>query len=102
MLVYFTVFSFCAQYNQEAAISIGYFAGVAAHFLGNRYITFQDETSFWLQLPKYGTTVLINYLITLGVAYFLMDWSPYIVITASIGTTVVSGFLFTKNWVFKP
>lgn len=89
----------------QYAVSIAYVLSVIFHFTGNRNVTFKSrEPNLLLQVLKYLTMVLTNYLITLSIVHFVVEklhCSPYIGIIASIGTTVWAGYLMSRLWVFR-
>lgn len=89
---------------QRLSVSISYLAAVTFHFLSNRFFTFQaGNANVYKQLVKYIIVTCLNYVITIVVVdvcvkiFFL---SPYIGVMAAIATTVMTGFLFLKYWVF--
>lgn len=106
--VYFSVFSLCLSLfagHYIAATTLGYVVAVCVHFLGNRYITFQDQLSTQVKhvILKYLTMLLVNY----GLSIMIVDamvglygFSPYVGIITSIVGTTLSGFLLSKYWVF--
>jgi len=89
----------------QYAVSIAYVLSVIFHFTGNRNVTFKSrEPNLFLQVSKYLTMVLTNYLITLAIVHFVVEklhFSPYIGIITSIGTTVWTGYLMSRLWVFR-
>ena len=89
---------------QRLSVSISYLTAVTFHFLSNRSFTFQaGNSNVYKQLIKYIVVTCLNYVITIVVVdacvkiFFL---SPYIGVMAAIATTVMTGFLFLKYWVF--
>jgi putative flippase GtrA len=89
----------------QYAVSIAYVLSVIFHFTGNRNVTFKSrESNLALQVLKYLTMVFTNYLITLTIVHFVVEklhFSPYIGIIASISTTVWTGYLMSRLWVFR-
>jgi len=90
---------------QRVSVSISYLMAVTFHFLSNRSFTFQaGNANVFKQLVKYIAVTCLNYVITIVVVdvcvkiFFL---SPYIGVMAAIATTVMTGFLFLKYWVFS-
>jgi len=90
---------------QRLSVSISYLTAVTFHFLSNRSFTFQaGNANVFKQLVKYIAVTCLNYVITIVVVdvcvkiFFL---SPYIGVMAAIATTVMTGFLFLKYWVFS-
>jgi|GEM_PF-716650 len=89
---------------RRLSVSISYLAAVTFHFFSNRFFTFQaGNANVYRQLVKYIAVTCLNYVITIVVVdvcvkiFFL---SPYIGVMAAIATTVMTGFLFLKYWVF--
>ena len=89
---------------QRLSVSISYLTAVIFHFLSNRLFTFQaGNANVYKQLVKYIIVTCLNYVITIVVVevcvkvFFL---SPYMGVMAAIATTVMTGFLFLKYWVF--
>ncbi|MBL7084036.1 MAG: GtrA family protein [Candidatus Aminicenantes bacterium] len=89
---------------QRLSVSISYIAAVTFHFLSNRFFTFQaGNADVFKQLIKYIIIVCLNYIITIvvvDVCVKTLFLSPYIGVMAAIATTVMTGFLFLKYWVF--
>ncbi len=89
---------------QRLSVSISYLAAVTFHFLSNRSFTFQaGKANVYKQLVKYIVVTCLNYVITIvvvDVCVKILFLSPYIGVMAAIATTVMTGFLFLKYWVF--
>lgn len=100
----FTVLWKWVGLNYKVAVSFAYVLSVIVHFVVNRKLTFQsDHTHFLLQMPRYLTMILINYLITLGITRIVVEvlhLSPYLGILFSIGVTINVSFLMLRYWVF--
>lgn len=100
---FFFLFQFTSL-NYEVSISISYILSVIFHFTANRRFTFKrHDVHFYHQLPKYLCMVLFNYIITLGVMYFIVEvtqLSPYVGNVAAIGMTVMTGYAMSRYWVF--
>lgn len=106
--IYFVSFTVCWKYyffNYKISISIAYVLSVITHFILNRRLTFGSyQEKFHPQLARYLLMVLLNYCITFLVVRVVvtdMKLSPYIGIVLSIGATLLTGYLMSKNWVFK-
>lgn len=86
-------------------ISIAYFLSVLVHFFGNKHYTFRDNTKIKIpQICKYLLVVAANYAITVCVASFalrVLQTNAYIATAMSIGATTCSGYLLSRNLVFK-
>ncbi len=89
---------------QRLSVSISYLAAVSFHFLSNRFFTFQaGNANVYKQLVKYIIVACLNYVITImvvDVCVKILSLSPYIGVMAAIATTIMTGFLFLKYWVF--
>lgn len=106
--VYFFVFSLCLYVfvgHYIVATTLGYFIAVCVHFLGNRYITFQDQIDLQVMpvIIKYFAMLLVNYGLSIMIVDVLVGGygvSAYLGIAMSIVGTTFSGFLLSKYWVF--
>lgn len=104
--------SFWLSYNAAAlglfvATAIAYVAGLVTSYLLNRFWVFRVNAAgeqFVTSTFRYGTLLLVNFLLTYGMLWAMQDWlgiSPY------IGKFVVWTFLIFWNyamdkvWVFK-
>ena len=89
---------------QRLSVSISYLTAVTFHFLSNRSFTFQaGNSNVYKQLIKYIVVTCLNYVITIvvvDVCVKILFLSPYIGVMAAIATTVMTGFLFLRYWVF--
>lgn len=89
---------------QRLSVSISYLTAVTFHFLSNRSFTFQaGNANVFKQLVKYILVTCLNYVITIvvvDVCVKILFLSPYIGVMAAIATTVMTGFLFLRYWVF--
>ncbi len=89
---------------QRLSVSVSYVAAVTFHFLSNRSFTFRaGNANIFKQLIRYIIVTCLNYIITIVVVDVCVEvllLSPYIGVMAAIGTTVMTGFLFLKYWVF--
>jgi len=89
---------------QRLSVSISYITAVTFHFLSNRFFTFQaGNANIYKQLVKYIVVTCLNYVITIvvvDVCVKILFLSPYIGVMAAIATTVMTGFLFLRYWVF--
>jgi putative flippase GtrA len=90
--------------NYQFAVSVSYVLSVILHFLVNRKLTFEgDHTHFLMQMPRYLTMIIVNYLITLGVTRMvveLLHLTPYLGIIFSISVTINVSYLMMRYWVF--
>ncbi len=107
-IVYFSVFSLLwkvLEVNYNIAITIAYILSVIFHFNANRYFTFKSHGKKILQhLIKYFIMLLFNYAVTLVIVYIIVEHlylSPYLGIVISIGTTMNTGYLLSRYWIFQ-
>ena len=100
----FTFFWSIVGIPYDFSASIAYLCSVVFHFIANRTITFKNKNMRFLQqIGKYITMVGINYIITISIVRYVvlvLKLSPYFGIIFSIGTTVGTGFLLSRYWVF--
>jgi len=106
--VYFGVFALLHDMIGAAyqiAVSCGYVAGVAFHFVANRNLTFKDAGGHIpSQLAKYAVVAAVNYVITLvvvGIAVEGFGLSPYLGVLAAVATTTFTGYALFARWVFR-
>lgn len=106
--VYFGVFALLHDMIGAAyqiAVSCGYVAGVAFHFVANRNLTFKDaDGHIPSQLVKYAVVAAVNYVITLvvvGIAVEGFGLSPYLGVLAAVATTTFTGYALFARWVFR-
>jgi putative flippase GtrA len=92
--------------NYQLAVSISFVLSVIFHFMANRRFTFNSHGAhFFNHVTKYLVMVALNYTITMIVVHAaveILQLSPYIGICLAIGTTVCSGYLISRFWVFQP
>ena len=100
----FFIFWHVLEFHYEWAVSCSYVISICVHFLGNRHVTFRNKKEkFWPQFLRYLCMVVINYFVTLFVVFGVVHWvhlPPYVGVIASIGATVMVGFVMAKYWVF--
>lgn len=98
------LFEVCA-FRLDWSVSIAYSASVLVHFLGNKHYTFRNTAKTGAtEVLRYLGVVLLNYLITIGVVWLVVEVfksNPYTAIVASIAATFGLGFALSKLWVFK-
>lgn len=91
--------------DYAAAISCAYLFSLSFNFTANRFITFSSYRRAWrLQLTKYLTIALLNYLLSLLVVHAVVvdcRLSAYIGSIVAIGATVMTGYLFSKYWIYS-
>jgi putative flippase GtrA len=90
--------------DYRIAVSIAYAFAVSFHFLANRKFTFRVvDNKVIRQSIRYLGVLLINYLITISVVFFLVTKhgaSTYLSAAISIIVTVGVGYFASKFWVF--
>lgn len=102
--VIFTLLYGLFHLHYQWALTIGYFSGAVANFMLNRQVTFQVMDKMHRQLIKYLILLLTNYYINLTIVYFLVDhlqYSPYVAVIISIGSTVMFTYIASKYWVYR-
>lgn len=107
-VIYFCVFVLFFRWlhlHYMIAISIAYLLSLIFNFTANRFITFSNKEKQWhLHLMKYLCIAFFNYLVSLATVHAVVEelhLSPYFGIVAAIGMTVMSGYLFSKNWIYR-
>jgi len=87
------------------SITAAYITSTTFHFLANRHFTFSATgDSHGNQLLRYLVMWVVNYVITLVIVSFCvknLGLSPYIGVCVSVAVTVVTGYLFSRFWVFR-
>ncbi|GAB7521230.1 GtrA family protein [Paraburkholderia sp. 2C] len=87
------------------SITAAYIASTTFHFLANRHFTFgATDDSHGNQLLRYLVMWVVNYVITLGIVSFCvknLGLSPYVGVCVSVAVTVMTGYLFSRFWVFR-
>src|SRR6266496_6676220 len=93
--------------NLFIATAVAYLAGLVTSYALNRFWVFAQNVTgeqFSTSAFRYGTLLLVNFLITYGLLWAMQDWLG---ITPYIGKFVVWTFLIFWNyamdkvWVFK-
>lgn len=86
-------------------VSVSYLMAASFHFFANRKFTFvASGGDVRAQVIRYVSILLLNYLITIGVVSYLVDFlffSHYVAAVIAIGLTVAVGYLTSKFWVFS-
>jgi putative flippase GtrA len=106
----FSIFLFYILYNlfgiaYQLTVFFVYVATVVCHFTLHRNYTFgASAQNVYLNTTKYSLLLLLNYLLTLVVAWLiiLFNLSPYLTFCLSPPITALSSFVFFKHFVFKP
>jgi putative flippase GtrA len=87
------------------SITAAYILSTAFHFLANRHFTFgASADSHRQQLPRYFVMWCVNYVLTLMIVNVCVKHfglSPYIGVCASVVVTVMTGYAFSRFWVFR-
>ncbi|MGY2084922.1 GtrA family protein [Blastococcus sp. SYSU DS0539] len=85
------------------ATSAGFWLSFAANFLANKYFTFGVRTGGGVQLRRYVSLVVLNYLANLGIVTGLVALSVPAVVAkvVAVGLLWVVNFVAYKHWVFR-
>lgn len=84
--------------------SFAYFTATVLHFLLSRHFTFKSINALSYQIPRYISTALINFLITMMVVWSVVNLLllPAVVgVILAIGASLVVGFFLNRFWVFS-
>lgn len=110
-ILYFSLFSllwYGFKIHYGIAVSIAYLTSATFQFFANQRYTFQNREKRWhkifYQMVRYVIMVLINYVITLAVVYFVVEvlrFSPPVGVVVTVGITVFSSYLLSRYWVFS-
>ena len=91
--------------DYRISISIAYATGVLLHFALHRKYTFRASSQQLAQTAgKYFLMLLLNYLLTLAVSWFVVEVGrlpPSFTVVASTTVTTGTGFFMMKYFVFK-
>lgn len=84
------------------ATSLGFAAGLVFNYLAHARVTFKASRSLSTAF-RYGVLVMANYLITLALVIAFQRWlgSPLIGKVVSLPIIAISGFLWSRYWVFR-
>jgi putative flippase GtrA len=84
------------------ATTLGFFVGLVANFLLHTHVTFGVNYSN-CALFRFATVVMINYSLTLSSVYIFQIGlnMPLLGKLISLPFVAISGFLLSKNWVYK-
>lgn len=87
------------------AVAVAYGGAIVFHFQTNRQIIFQVESIIIkLQIVRYLEMALLNYMIQLvviRVCFNALNFNFYLSSFLGVLTTMASGYLLMKHWVFK-
>lgn len=87
------------------SITLAYITSTTFHFLANRHFTFgAHDESHKNQLARYLVMWCVNYVITIVIVRICVkdfELSPYLGVCASVVVTVMTGYLFSRFWVFR-
>ena len=85
--------------------SLAYFIAVSTHFVLTRLYTFQIKSGdLNKEISKYLLVLIINYSINMGVIFFMVHFlmtSSFFGAVFGIICTTLTGFFFSKLWIFK-
>ncbi|OGT42619.1 MAG: hypothetical protein A3F13_09420 [Gammaproteobacteria bacterium RIFCSPHIGHO2_12_FULL_40_19] len=101
----FVVFFRWAHLHYLVANSLSYFISTTFNFIANRNITFSGRGNAWhLHLMKYLCIAFLNYLVSLVTVHLVvtdLHLTPYFGVVIAIGMMVMSGYLFSKHWIYR-
>lgn len=101
----FVVFFRWVHLHYAIAISLSYLISTTFNFIANRNITFSHGGTGWhLHLMKYLCIAFFNYLVSLLTVHLIVKdfhFTPYVGVVLAIGMTVMSGYLFSKHWIYR-
>ncbi len=98
------VFLRYVEASKPILVALAFLLAMGFQYLVNRAFTFRSQKKIIKELPRYLVAALFNYLITLLVVYFAIDFLLISEVLASIVAsllTAVSGYLLALLWVFK-
>ncbi|HHQ4804307.1 GtrA family protein [Aeromonas veronii] len=85
------------------SVTLAFIAGLAANYILHTNITFRSKAST-TNATKFLFVVAFNYLLTLAVIKFGVDFASFGVIVSkiiSLPIVAISGFILSKYWVYK-
>lgn len=84
--------------------SLAYIIATVLHFLLSRHFTFKNINALSYQIPRYLSTALVNFLITMMVVWSVVNLLllPAVVgVILAIGASLIIGFFLNRFWVFS-
>jgi len=95
-----------AFFGPYAALTIAYGISTAYHFMMNRHFTFRSsgvDGGILAILPRYGSVVLLNYVISLVVVRiaFSAGFRIQVGMLAGVILTTIVSFTLAKIWIFR-
>jgi putative flippase GtrA len=106
--VNFLTFHMCYAWvnlDYRISVSLAYVITLVSHFLLHRYFTFNAaEQQLFHNVGKYLALLGLNYVITISMAWFVVEilkLSPYFAVIATTAVTACSSFFVMKYFVFK-
>ncbi|MBI3774085.1 MAG: GtrA family protein [Gammaproteobacteria bacterium] len=101
---FFHLFYGLLHLDYKIAVSFAYLITVASHFLLHRVFTFEAAGQhLGHNTGKYVVMLVLNYTITVMVAWFVVEVlrvSPYVGVIASTAATASTSFFLMKYFVF--
>lgn len=88
----------------EISNTIGYLVGFLISFYLNKKFNFKSNGQIKDELSKFGVSMLVAYLVNLGVLIFLvrlLDVNKYVSQIVAGGFYVLVGYTMSKSWVFR-
>jgi putative flippase GtrA len=101
----FHLFYALGDLDYRISVSLAYGITVVSHFLLHRFFTFDAAgQQLFRNLGKYLAMLVLNYGITIAMAWFVVEvigLSPYFGVIASTAATACSSFFVMKYFVFE-
>ncbi|MBN6071050.1 GtrA family protein [Aggregatibacter actinomycetemcomitans] len=97
------LFSKILLWNNELSISLAFILGLVFNYFSHTYFTFQEKANVG-NLVRYLILVLLNYINTIVLMYFLTELLHIDIIVAKVITLpfiAVNTFVISKVWVYK-
>lgn len=106
-IVFYSIFHFsfkCLLVDYRISISLAYLISILFHYSCQRFFTFGGGGNFVNSSWRYLLMLLLNYLITLTIAWIIVEalhYSPSLAPFASTAFTTGMNFFMMKYFVFK-
>lgn len=86
----------------KVAVTLGFVLGLIFNYFCHERVTFKATTSAGT-IVRFGTVVMINYLITLACVFASLHWFDAAMPGKLVSLPIMSavGFFSSKFWVFK-
>ena len=90
--------------SPEISNILGYIIGIGISFFLNKRYTFKAQGNIVSQFLKFGFSMGISYaanLLTLIISFRIFGVNAYISQILAGGVYTVTGYILSKNWVFR-